>query len=136
MPEVLFYDPGERATTRVLREVLQEVVPPDELNLCPDLETLSIGLRQPKSNIRCVVLAIPDKSVLRLLKVQGAFLSRVYTMLVLPTQDKAMLVDGYRLYPRIIAYLDCSAAVLREITAGMYRVVTEGERSTPDMANS
>lgn len=37
-----------------------------------------------------------------------------------------------QLRSRIVAHSDFSVAVSREITAGMYRVVTEGERSPPD----
>lgn len=131
MTKVLFFDPGDSAAVETLRRGVHETIPPSELEIFPTLEMLTRGLCRPKATIRLAILAIPTREILHSLLTQRALLRDIYIVSALPDQESETISAAHILQPRIVTYLNSSREEIGEILAGVYRLVTEGDRFPP-----
>jgi hypothetical protein len=106
-------------TLNQIETIINGVVPPGELQVCHSLNDFSIRLRRFWENYEIAVLVAANKEELEtLISLQG-LLGNLRIILILPDNNKASVLNGHKLRPRFLTYMDSNlmdlAAVLEKM---------------------
>ena len=108
-----------------LYEIIESVVPKDQIEIYRTTKSLFRRLRQPKDNLNIAVLLASSKKDLSDILSIGDFLSDISIILILPDEEEDTIAKGHTLRPRFLTYSDNNfqgvGAVLMKMLEQTYR---------------
>ena len=108
-----------------LYEIIESVVPEDQIEIYRTTKSLFRRLRQPKDNLNIAVLLASSKKDLSDILSIGDLLSDISIILILPDEEEDTIAKGHTLRPRFLTYSDNSfqgvRAVLMKMLEQTYR---------------
>ena len=103
---VLLYVSGANAAGKRLQQIIETLVPNEQIEICQSVEKLSERLRRPfYSRLIGVFLVASDKELSKLLSIRN-MLHDLRFILVLPDSEKNTVSKGHSLGPRFLSYTD------------------------------
>lgn len=111
--------PENNEQTEQVRQALNVGVPADKLQVFPCTSAIVDGAKLPLDEKTILVVYVDNQQTLSHLASIRGLLSEVQVVLVLPTDDKAVVAIGHSLRPRVVLYIDHVATQLAPILERM-----------------
>jgi len=122
---LFFYVSVMEGAGNQLYEIIESVVPEDQIEIYRTTKSLFHRLRQPKDNLNIAVLLASSKKDLSDILSIGDLLSDINIILILPDEEEDTIAKGHTLRPRFLTYSDNSfqgvRAVLMKMLEQTYR---------------
>jgi hypothetical protein len=104
--KILLYLPWTDGIGKRLFGTIEKLVVADEIEIFRTIDSLSRRLKQPKFDLKIMVLLTTTRKELsEILSIKDLF-HDIRIILILPDCDGATLSMGHTLYPRFISYID------------------------------
>lgn len=121
--ELLFYSSKKNGAGRRVQNIIEGLIPEEDIGIFRTVEALADRLRQFRHNLSlAVILARTHKEFKDVLLIRD-LLSDLPIILILPDRDKNTISQGHSLYPRFLTYSDGDftdvAAVLEKMLNNM-----------------
>ena len=116
---IVLFSTGKKHVCEHLQRAIEKVVPGDKIEIYRTIDSLSSRLRQPKGNLKVVVVLASDNRELDEILSLRDLLSDVRIILILPDKKKLTVSKGHKLFPRFLSYTDSNfddvSAVLQKM---------------------
>jgi len=106
MNVTVFTNGNDERLSKALQDVIEPKVSPQHLKVCHTIEDFSKRVKQLPKKINIAVLLTQSKHELLELVSLRDFLEDVHIILILPDRENETIVNGHKLRPRFISYLD------------------------------
>lgn len=104
--KVLYFGTTKNGDGKRLQQVIESVVPIEDIEIYRNIEELGKRLRLPTSDLRIFVLLTKSKTELFDLILIKKWLLDLRILLILPDGDNETITMGHTLFPRFLTYAD------------------------------
>jgi hypothetical protein len=117
--KVLFFMTQSDLAAEKLQEVVEGLVPRDQLEICRTISGLSDKLYKPSHNVDIAVLTVAtDEELSKILSLKDLF-SDIRIVLILPDSKSATISKAHRLRPRFLTLLDSNFEDVKSVLSKM-----------------
>jgi len=104
--ELLLYSASKQQAGERIHNIIEGIIPIDDIGICRSIESLSIRLRQFRKNLSlAIILAATQEELVDVLLIRE-LLDDIPIILILPNRQKETISTGSKLHPRFISYMD------------------------------
>jgi len=104
--ELLLYSASKQQAEERIHDIIEGIIPIDDIGICRSIESLSIRLRQFRKNLSlAIILAATQEELVDVLLIRE-LLDDIPIILILPNRQKEAISTGSKLHPRFISYMD------------------------------
>ena len=120
--KVLYFGTTKNGDGKRLQQVIESVVPIEDIEIYRNIEELGKRLRLPTSDLRIFVLLTKSKTELFDLILIKKWLLDLRILLILPDGDNETITMGHTLFPRFLTYADND---FKDVEAVLKRMVQQ-----------
>ncbi len=104
--ELLLYSATKQQAGERIQNIIEGIVPIEDIGICRTIESLSIRLRQFRNDLSlAIILASTQKELVDVVFIRE-LLDDIPIILILPDRKKETISTGSKLRPRFLGYMD------------------------------
>ena len=117
--KLLVYAAKSDGVAQDLQQVIEEIVPKENLEIYRYFNSLSYRLQQPMNGLEiAILLAVSDQDLADFLSLQD-LLSEIRTILILPDREPSTFARAHILRPRFMTYTDSDFGDVKAVLSKM-----------------